>query len=536
MGIHYKFMSAKDYNSIPLGNAFISVLLLKRKIVELNYKSKNKSDSNGLCLGTDFDLLLINAKTNEEYTDDSMLIPNNSTVLIRRLPGTRHRKPIDASPILFVEKQQPKRACDKKTASASSGTSSAGSASIITDNTGSASTSSIGSGINDSGSSSNIGLYRSMNVSVTAAATNSSSGFVSRMTKSTQDSRLFDNGLCPIPGMGSSTNLGELDDEDRKIKILVNTPALPGLGLGSESVGVGRVVRRMGGYGFCGRLEKKTPPEGYVCRRCRFPGHFIQHCPTNGDPDYDFKRMRPPSGISKSMLMANPDGRSELLSVAAACTGVLQTNEKEMECSSLKRARLFTDIPEELLCPLCKQVMKYAVLTSKCCFKSFCDKCIRDHLLLSKLNCVCGATEMLTDYLIPNITVRNTINRFLESGSGSSSSRESAKSNSVQIENKQSAYCCSTILSAESSEKEQRQSDSTQQSAKTADEEVQQKTVSNVIAKKKRKRKASENAEVVSHMMPDGPYAYNPYWDAMQARMGGYMVPYGVGDMTYGGW
>ncbi|XP_037497116.1 E3 ubiquitin ligase PARAQUAT TOLERANCE 3 [Jatropha curcas] len=411
MGIHYKFMSAKDYNSIPLDNAFISVLLLKRKIVELNYKSKKNSDSNGLCLGTDFDLLLIDAQTNEEYTDDSMLIPNNSTVLIRRLPGTR-----------------------------------AGSASTITDNTGSASTSSIGSGINDSGSSSNIGLYRSMNASVTAAATNSSSGFVSRMTKSTLDSRLFDNGLCPIPGMGSSTNLDELDDEDRKIKILVNTPALPGWGLGSESVGVGRVVRRM------------VVGVGRVVRRM-----VVMHCPTNRDPDYDFKRMRPPTGISKSMLMANPDGYSELLNVAAACTGVLQTNEKEMECSTLKRGR------EHGFLLIFR--------------KNFSVLCVsKDHLLLSKLNCVCGATEMLTDYLIPNITLRNTINRFLGSGSGSSSSRESAKSNSVQIENKQSAYCCSTILSAESLLNSSRKSKTirldTNNLLKTADEEVQQKTVS----------------------------------------------------------
>ncbi|MCH90628.1 E3 ubiquitin-protein ligase RBBP6-like, partial [Trifolium medium] len=32
------------------------------------------------------------------------------------------------------------------------------------------------------------------------------------------------------------------------------------------------------------------------------------------------------------------------------------------------------DLPPELHCPLCSNVMKDAVLTSKCCFKSFCDK------------------------------------------------------------------------------------------------------------------------------------------------------------------
>ncbi|KAJ9549987.1 hypothetical protein OSB04_022530 [Centaurea solstitialis] len=33
------------------------------------------------------------------------------------------------------------------------------------------------------------------------------------------------------------------------------------------------------------------------------------------------------------------------------------------------------DLPPELHCPLCIEVMKDAVLTSKCCFTSFCDKC-----------------------------------------------------------------------------------------------------------------------------------------------------------------
>ena len=47
--------------------------------------------------------------------------------------------------------------------------------------------------------------------------------------------------------------------------------------------------------------------------------------------------------------------------------------EKEIE--GLPSTRSVGDLPPELHCPLCKEVMKDAVLTSKCCFKSFCDKC-----------------------------------------------------------------------------------------------------------------------------------------------------------------
>lgn len=57
---------------------------------------------------------------------------------------------------------------------------------------------------------------------------------------------------------------------------------------------------------------------------CICLGHFIQHCPTNGDPTFDIKRVKPPTGIPKSMLMATPDGSYALPSGAVA---VLRPNE-----------------------------------------------------------------------------------------------------------------------------------------------------------------------------------------------------------------
>ncbi|KAF2304212.1 hypothetical protein GH714_028578 [Hevea brasiliensis] len=183
-------------------------------------------------------------------------------------------------------------------------------------------------------------------------------------------------------------------------------------------VGVGR----MDGHSF-GGLWKKTPPEGiYVTGvRCR---DIYSVLPTNGDPNYDFKRVRPPTGIPKSMLVPNPDG-SYVLSSSA--TAVLQPNDDAFKkeifgCFPSKRSWSVSDLPPELLCPLCKQVMKDAVLTSKCCFKSFCDKCIRDHLIISKLKCVCGAANVLADSLIPNMTLRDTINCSVESSCGNTSS------------------------------------------------------------------------------------------------------------------
>ena len=47
--------------------------------------------------------------------------------------------------------------------------------------------------------------------------------------------------------------------------------------------------------------------------------------------------------------------------------------EKEIE--GMPSTRPIGDLPKELHCPLCQEVMKDAVLASKCCLKSFCDKC-----------------------------------------------------------------------------------------------------------------------------------------------------------------
>lgn len=57
MAVYYKFKSARDFDSIPMDGPFISVGTLKEKI----FQSKH------LGRGTDFDLLVTNAQTNEGW-------------------------------------------------------------------------------------------------------------------------------------------------------------------------------------------------------------------------------------------------------------------------------------------------------------------------------------------------------------------------------------------------------------------------------------------------------------------------------------
>ncbi|CAI8609575.1 unnamed protein product [Vicia faba] len=529
MAVYYKFKSARDYDSIPMDGPFISVGTLKEKIFESKHLGR----------GTDFDLLVTNAQTNEEYLDEETLVPKNTSVLIRRVPG-RPRLPI------VTELQQN---LENKVVETDHGNSS-------------------------------------------LAADDMSA------MKYPEDSDWdeFGNDLYSIPDQlpVQSVNLipeappTSKVDEESKLKALIDTPALdwqhqssdfgPGRGFGRGMGG-----RMGGGRGF--GMERKTPPQGYVCHRCKMPGHFIQHCPTNGDPNYDIKRVKQPTGIPRSMLMVNPQGSYALPNGSVA---VLKPNEAafEKEIEGMPSTRSVGDLPPELHCPLCSNVMKDAVLTSKCCFKSFCDKCIRDYII-SKSRCVCGATNILADDLLPNKTLRDTINRILESGN---SSTENAGS-TFQVQDMESARCphpknpSPTSSAASKGElKISLVNDGTaniqetageikaisapqqtsehvkiprvgdvseathesasvkepvsQGSAQVVEEEVQQKLVPTEAAKKKKKKKVRMPANdfqwkpphdlgAENYMMPMGPPpGYNPYWNGIQPGMDGFMAPY----------
>ncbi|XWS10790.1 hypothetical protein CRYUN_Cryun38cG0027800 [Craigia yunnanensis] len=152
------------------------------------------------------------------------------------------------------------------------------------------------------------------------------------------------------------------------------------------------------GFGKC-----QIPSQGYVCRRCKVAGHYIQNCPTNGDPNFDFKRST--IGISKAFASTS------------SSSGISKSSASTFSSSGISKASASTssgsvgeNIPPELHCPLCKKVMKDAAMT-KCCFASFCDKCIRDRSF-SESVCVCQR-KIVADDIIPNITLRVTINRIL---------------------------------------------------------------------------------------------------------------------------
>ncbi|KAF7828439.1 E3 ubiquitin ligase PQT3-like isoform X1 [Senna tora] len=550
MAVYYKFKSARDYESISINGPFISVGKLKEKIVV----------SKRLGSGTDFDLLVTHAKSNEEYLDEATLIPKYTSVIVCRVPGL---------PLAPIVVEQQRKVEDEVAVNIS-----------VTKCPEESDWEDFGG---DLYATSDLLPVQSSNLVTEAPSTN----------KDDENSKV--KALIDDTPKAASINK---DDENRMIKAIIDTPALdwrsqvsdgfgPGRGFGRDA---GRPMVTGQGFGF----QRNTPPQGYVCHRCNVPGHFIKHCPTNGDSNYDIKKVKPPTGIPRSMLMPNPVGSYALSNGVVA---VVKPNEaafeKEMEgLSSNHFSNSSSNIPSEFLCPLCNDVMKDAALT-KCCFTSFCDKCIRG-CIISKSICVCGAKGILADDLIPNKTLRETISRMVEQVNTSSENAGST----FHVSDMDAASCAHpkapSSTSSSASKGEQKVSPANKETKKrkievaatdskvvsvppqkseilmaTRDVDMSEVTYDSMIVKERAPQgsaqqveekvpqklatneadnlwKTFQNPGIENYMMPMcPPSAYNSYWNSMQPVMPGFIPPYGAmqmmdyglgpSNMTFGG-
>ena len=102
-----------------------------------------------------------------------------------------------------------------------------------------------------------------------------------------------------------------------------------------------------------------TPGPNYTCHRCGRPGHYIQHCPTNGDPAYDKQtQFRKPIGIPVSILeVADPknmvnDAIHRMDNGLCVRIAPGESNLKTV----VHKSKSFKSkpIPDELACDLCK--------------------------------------------------------------------------------------------------------------------------------------------------------------------------------------
>ncbi|KAI9836828.1 MAG: hypothetical protein M1819_000993 [Sarea resinae] len=77
--VFFKFKSQKEPSRVTFDGTGISVFELKREIITINRLGD----------GTDFDLAIYNEDTNEEYDDDTSIIPRSTSIIARRLPAAK---------------------------------------------------------------------------------------------------------------------------------------------------------------------------------------------------------------------------------------------------------------------------------------------------------------------------------------------------------------------------------------------------------------------------------------------------------------
>ncbi|KAK8627304.1 hypothetical protein V6N13_134918 [Hibiscus sabdariffa] len=262
--VYYKFKSSKNFHILPINGRFISLYDFKAEIVASDrYCNGN---NNGNDNDNDFDLLISDATTDQQFTNESSLISANSSLLIRRVPR------LPSAPIVGRE----------------------------------------------------ISTVNPSNIHCKEDRINGWFKF-----------------LVPEKDFG--------------------------------------FVRKSG-----------IPPQGYICHRSKVAGHYIQHCPTNDYPKFDFQSVKPISELS--------DSSSNSSRISSISSNVSSVGQK---------------MAPELCCP-CEGVMKDAALT-KCCFASFCCKCISDQIV-SDSDCVCRS-KIVIDDIPPNMTLRDTMDRILKTES-----------------------------------------------------------------------------------------------------------------------
>jgi len=153
--------------------------------------------------------------------------------------------------------------------------------------------------------------------------------------------------------------------------------------------------------------------------------HFISDCPTRGDKEFDRPKLKRTTGIPKCFLKAVDTKQASEGGVMVTQNGelvVVQPNEQEWKKMTSKVGTIYSDdiynsvpVPDDLRCPLCEKLYKDAV-SIPCCGESYCDECIRNHLLKetnSKMECPNCHQEQSPDNLVPNKSLRQAVEQHL---------------------------------------------------------------------------------------------------------------------------
>ncbi|KAI8923010.1 DWNN domain-containing protein [Entophlyctis helioformis] len=343
--VFYKFKSAKDYDTTSFDGAGISVFDLKREIMIAKKLGK----------GTEFDLAVYNAQTNEEYAEDEQVIQRNSSVLVSRIPAK------------YPGKGGAQRYLGAPVGPMSGGHGGHG-------GLGHGQAQGGGGGVGGYG---RFGNQQQQQYQQQSAA--SSGQYEASAAASASDAAQSAGGEQDrIAMMFQQENEQWLQTQDRMAN---QRPVYRGGGGGGG--GVGRGMGR-GGYMQMPYGDGRPPPAGYICYRCGLKGHYINTCPTIGDKEFDNRpKLKRTTGIPKMFLKTVEQGAASGLMVTQTGDLVVATPNDEawVRMSAQRRTYLgvgdaheLAPVLPEFKCGHCHKLVRDGV-TTPCCRSNYCDEC-----------------------------------------------------------------------------------------------------------------------------------------------------------------
>ncbi|KAI9274226.1 DWNN domain-containing protein [Sporodiniella umbellata] len=391
--IYYKFKSAKDsdYDVYTFDGPGATVADLKGEIIRAKKMDK----------GTDFDIAIYNAQTDEEYKDDMFMVPRNTSIIVRRLPASRPGKGTAQRYVLgALENKGPGTV--KSSPAISTPSFSQGHRNMVLNNTQHHQPQPMQTDTED--------------VNKDAIKDDSEEARIQAMFQQTTDQwgvmqeKLAEQQYIPYNARGGGD------------------PSKRGKYQGPASTGENKEAQ----------MPQRIPPANYVCYRCGQKGHYINQCPTNGDKEYDkHPRIKRTTGIPRSFLKVIEEpktavkaGTGGLMVTPKGDIVVAQADSSTWDKHVAKAATTLglgsssagdlmdwydtIPIPDHLKCTICEGLLRDASITP-CCGASFCDDCIRVHMMDHDFACADCEEHIQNglDGLIANVDVRECVDNYV---------------------------------------------------------------------------------------------------------------------------
>ncbi|KAI0288415.1 DWNN domain-containing protein [Russula brevipes] len=356
--VFYKFKSQREESKVSFDGTGISVFELKKEIILANSLGK----------ANDFDLIVLDGSSGEEFKDDSHVIPRSSSVLVKRMPSARPGK---GKAAMYITASGPSTMSDGKP---------------------------MGQG---------------------GAASWAAKGSMSKRFDKDSSSKFA---AAPLPSLtgkddevaamaamfqAQSANWEETQEKmSHQTRIYTNP----------RGTGVGR-----GGKPFVPHHQQndRPLPPSYVCYRCGQKGHWIQDCPTNSDREFDNKpRIKRTTGIPRSFLKAvdNPTGARIGQGVMVTPEGgyvVAQPDSVKSKGLSEAEIRERPSKDPSIVCPIDNRILRDAC-QGACCGTAYCEDCIQTHLLEKDFICPhCASKVASLDKLAIDRVMRRKVADYI---------------------------------------------------------------------------------------------------------------------------